>query len=137
MVDAQTRRTFDAFRDFTLPKSDWTHEAHLRVCWAALTTTRDPSATVGLLRQAIREYNTATGVENTATSGYHETLTQYFVGAVASLGPTSIREVIDAPRCSTHAPLRHWSRTLLFSPMARATWTDPDDAPLPWAPPAG
>ncbi|WP_395156845.1 hypothetical protein [Ilumatobacter sp.] len=134
MIDAQTQQTFDAFCDLTLPKSDWTHGAHLRVCWAALTTTRDPAATVELLRQTIRAYNTATGVENTATSGYHETLTQYFVGAVASLSPTSILEVVGSSRCSTQAPLRHWSRTLLFSPKARATWIEPDETPLPWPP---
>jgi len=131
MVDVLTQQTFNAFCDLTLAKSDWTHEAHLRVCWVALAT-RDRRAAVGFLREAIKSYNDATGVENTDTSGYHETLTQYFVGAVSSLDSTDIDRVIGSPRCSTNAPLCHWSRNVLFSPAARAVWIGPDKTPLPW-----
>lgn len=131
MVDAHTQLTFTSFCDRTLAKSDWTHEAHLRVCWAALAT-RDPGATVEFLRDAIKSYNEATGVGNTPTSGYHETLTRYYVEAVASLDSDRIDHVIGSPRCSRHAPLRHWSRDALFSPAARARWIEPDASPLPW-----
>ena len=131
MPDATSLQTFQSFCERTLPKSEWTHEAHLVVCRVALAS-RTPVETVEFLRDAIRTYNEATGVENTTTSGYHETLTRYYVAAVASLGPVPLDEVLAAPRCATAAPLGHWNREVLFSPAARADWVDPDLAPLPW-----
>lgn len=132
MLDALSQWTFASFCARTLPRSDWTHEAHLRVCWAALSE-RTPTETVAFLRSAIRAYNQATGVDNTPTNGYHETLTRYFVDAVASLGAASVDDVIGAPRCRVDAPLRHWSRVVLFSRLARAHWVEPDLAELPWS----
>ena len=101
-------------------------------CAASRLASRTPDETVEFFRGAIRAYNEATGVENTTTSGYHETLTRYYVGAVASLGAAPLDQVLTAPQCTTAAPLGHWSRAALFSPEARADWIDPDLAPLPW-----
>lgn len=131
MSDALSLRVFESFLDLTLPRDGWTHEAHLVVCRVALAS-RTPEETVDLLRHAIRAYNEATGVENTTSSGYHETLTRYYVGAVASTGTTTLDEVLVAPRCATAAPLTYWTRAVLFGPEARAGWVEPDLAPLPW-----
>lgn len=135
MPDQRSQRTFEGFCHLDLPKSEWTHQAHLVVCWVALST-RHPAGTVDFLRGAISRYNLATGGENTSTGGYHETLTRYFVGAVASLDAATIDEVLRAPRCGTGAPLRHWSRDALFSRTARSRWVEPDLAPLPWLTPS-
>jgi len=129
MIDSHTSRLFRRFCDRSLPRSQWTHEAHLGVCWAALDT-RQPATALAFLRDQIRSYNEATGGANTPTSGYHETLTAYFVHAVAELRADTIDEVLAAPRCRREAPLRHWSRDRLFSRQARATWVDPDLEPL-------
>ena len=131
MIDRTSQSVFDAFVDLTLPKAEWTHEAHLRACWVALQTV-PPGSTIDFLRHSIRTYNEATGVANTATTGYHETLTRYFVRAVASLDARSITEVLDSPRCQTSAPLNHWNRTTLFGRRARAEWVPPDRVPLSW-----
>ena len=133
MIDPRSRRCYDAFCERSLPKSEWTHQAHLVVCRVALSD-RTPQDTIDFLRDAIRSYNEATGVENTDSSGYHETLTRYFVGAVASLGDVDLEKVFAASRCQTSAPLRHWTRELLFSPQARAEWVEPDVVALPWSP---
>ncbi|MEO1056634.1 MAG: hypothetical protein AAFY28_06930 [Actinomycetota bacterium] len=118
------------FGDHTLPKAEWTHDAHLAACWAVVATTSAPDA-LGFLRNAIRSYNEATGVANTPTSGYHETLTAYFVYTVAGLQADSVDAVLAAPRCRRDAPLRHWSRSRLFSECARSMWVEPDLEPLP------
>lgn len=131
MVDASSRRLFEQFVGRTLPKSAWDHAAHLTVCWVALDS-MDTADAVTFLRDAISSYNEATGVTNSTTEGYHDTITEYFVGAVASLAADDIDDVIGADRCHREAPLRHWSRARLFSPVARARWVDPDLAPLPW-----
>ena len=119
------------FSDCTLPKPQWTHEAHVVVCWGVLQE-MEPEHALTHLRQAIRRYNEATGVANTTTDGYHETITAYYVGAVASLLPCDVTDALAAARCRRSAPLDHWSPAALFTPTARAGWVDPDLVPLPW-----
>lgn len=131
MLDSTARDLFDRFADLTLPSADWDHAAHLTVCRVALDD-RPPAATLAFLRDTIRRYNVATGGVNTADAGYHETLTAYYVGAVAGLGDVPLDAVLTADTCTRTAPLRHWSRELLFSRVARAAWVDPDLRPLPW-----
>lgn len=136
MIDAETQRVFAGFCNRTLPKIEWTHEAHVRVCWATLTD-RTVDDSICFLRDGIRAYNVATGVANTPTDGYHETLTVYFVRTIAAIDADTVEQVIDAPDVATTAPLRHWSRELLFGRAARAAWVEPDLAPLPWSTSAG
>ena len=131
MPDAASLRLFEVFVDHSLPKPQWTHHAHLTACWVARST-RTPEQTLAFLRGAIRSYNEVTGVANTPTSGYHETITRSFVGAVDQLAATAIDDVLAAAVCDNRAPLRHWRRETLFTPLARATWVPPDLAALPW-----
>ena len=121
----------EQFHDRTLPKAAWTHEAHLIVCWYALRTMTIDAAAAEL-RHAIRAYNETTGTPNTETSGYHETLTRYYVSAVAALNATTVEATFDANSCSRTAPSAHWTRERLFTPEARARWLEPDLRPLPW-----
>jgi len=122
---------FDAFVNGRLAKDEWTHEAHLIACWVALRD-RTPSQTLSFLRDAIRSHNCGVGTENSATSGYHETLTVYYVTAVSIADADSLDELFETPTCSRTAPLDHWSRDALFSSEARLDWLAPDQAPLPW-----
>lgn len=122
---------YPRFLDRTLPKPEWTHEAHLVVCRHALAE-RSPAEATVFLRDRIRSYNEATGVENTDSSGYHETITRYYVGAVHHLSETPLDSLVDAAECALDAPLRHWTRDRLFSVEARRGWVEPDRLPLPW-----
>ncbi len=64
-----------------LPRARWSHRAHLPVgLWHLQRYTADQA--LGLLRQRIRRYNTAVGVANTDHSGYHETLTRFYLEAI-------------------------------------------------------
>src|SRR5271156_2204791 len=66
--------------DRTLPKSAWTHTAHFAsAIW--LLTYYGEGFVVRSLPGFIRAYNEATGVANTDTSGYHETITQASIRA--------------------------------------------------------
>lgn len=134
MNDREATEIYARLSTCTLPKPEWTHEAHLAACWAALRELRVETA-LDVLRDTICVYNTATGVENTATSGYHETITRYYVGAVASLGDRPVREIVDAKRCARAAPFTFWTTERLFSEPARAAWIAPDLRPLPWETP--
>ena len=59
--------------DKSLPKSEWTHAAHFAAAlWMLAEPSRDAMAE---MPDIIRAYNLATGVENTDSDGYHETIT--------------------------------------------------------------
>jgi hypothetical protein len=118
----------------SLPHAAWTHEAHLTVCWYAVTLLGADRA-LAHLRAAIPRFNEAIGVANTDHSGYHETLTAYYVGAVAHADADHPSDLPAAPSCTRDAPLRHWTHELLFSVRARRSIVEPDLGPLPWTAP--
>lgn len=111
----------------TLPKSRWTHEGHLLAC-ISLVRRHGPAAALAMLRAAIPPYNESTGVANTPTGGYHDTITCYFVWAIDRLVgqrlPTSA--ILWHPSCARDALLSWWDKTTLMSPPARARWTEPN-----------
>jgi hypothetical protein len=121
-----------AFEALSLPKSEWTHEAHVVVCWATVARLGATEA-LAHLRTAIPRYNEATGTPNSDTDGYHHTITCYYVAAVGVLDGASLETVLADPSCSRTAPLEHWSRERLFSVEARRGWVEPDLEPLPWS----
>jgi hypothetical protein len=82
----------------------------------------------------IRAYNEATGVANTDTSGYHETITLASLRAArAFLAKHPARPLfmtcnalLNSPLGKSNWPLAYWSRSRLFSVEARRAWLDPD-----------
>lgn len=133
-----TDRLAREFIALTLPKSEFTHEAHLRVgLWHALRHSDEES--LELLRLRIRAYNAANGGVNTDDAGYHETITRFyvsvigdFVRSVDSNRPVDelARELIEQ-RGDRRLPLRHYSQERLFSVEARLRWVEPDVLALP------
>jgi hypothetical protein len=136
-----TDRLAAAFAACTLPESEWTHEAHLRVgLWHRLRMPAGES--LDTLRQRIRRYNESLGNENTDTDGYHETITRFYVilidRFVAAADATHhIDELADeliARLGFRGLPLDYYSPDRLFSVEARRAWLAPDLAPLPPGP---
>jgi len=120
----------------TLPKAEWTHEAHIATC-AWLILARPDIAPERDLPGLIRRYNESVGGVNDAIRGYHETITQtYIAGVRSALARTEGRGLADRinallrePEARRDWPLRFYSRDLLFSPEARLGWVDPDLEP--------
>src|SRR3712207_8082968 len=79
--DGSIRRVGEGMIARTLPRSDWTHEAHLATC-AWLVLERPDIAPERDLPGLIRRYNESVGGVNSDTEGYHETITQCFIRAV-------------------------------------------------------
>ncbi len=140
--DADIERIARGLIDRTLPKREWTHAAHFA---AALWLLRDRGdAAFRDLPPAIRAYNESTGVANTDTSGYHETIT------IASLRvarewlterpglplQAALAELLASPYGRSDWPLVYWSRERLFSVEARRAWADPDLRPFTFQRPA-
>jgi len=124
--------------DRTLPKPQWTHAAHFAAAVWVLTRPHldAPRDMPGL----IRAYNEATGVANTDTEGYHETITLASLRAArawldarpgAALSAV-LSDLLASPCGRSDWLLAHWSRDVLFSPQARRAWIEPDLRPLPF-----
>jgi len=123
--------------DCSLPEKRWTHAAHL-------------TATLCLLREheeielhrdlpgIIKRYNVSQGGENTDTSGYHATLTHFFISAITAFNknlPGSIstfeacKRLLLSPLADRDYPLKFYSKEKLFSIAARRNWVAPDLVP--------
>lgn len=129
------RRVGEGLLARTLPKAEWTHEAHLAAClW--LLRDRPDIVPERDLPGIIRSYNEAVGGVNDDSQGYHETLTQlYIIGVrrfLATCGADGLLAKVNALLASEMArrdwPLRFYSCELLFSVLARRCWVEPDFA---------
>ena len=125
------------FRERTLPKAGWTHAAHFAVALHLLRTRG--AATYTEMPPMIRAHNEATGVANTETDGYHETITIASIKAadswLASAPPArALHRILSDLLASAFGRsdwlFVYWSQERLFSPEARKHWVDPDLAPL-------
>jgi hypothetical protein len=123
----------------TLPKEQWTHEAHLRVGLWHVVHFDAPEALV-LLRHRISRYNESVGTPNSDTSGYHETITRFYVSLIAWFASGQDRsDPLDAlarrlieKYGDRDLPFRYYSRDRLFSVEARRGWVEPDLARCEW-----
>ena len=123
----------------TLPRADWTHEAHLAATTYLLVHRPDIDLDARLPR-IIRAYNESVGGVNSDSEGYHETITRVFLHGVRRFLAESgtgkgLHELVNAllrsPTGQRDWPLRFYSRELLFSVEARRRFAPPDLAALP------
>ena len=122
----------------TLPKPEWTHAAHFAAAFWLLT--RPNRDALREMPGLIRAYNEATGVANTDTSGYHETITLASLRAARAWLDArphhplhrSLAEMLASDYGRSDWMLAYWSKPLLFSVEARRTWVTPDLRPLPF-----
>ena len=124
----------EGLRDLTLPKTDWTHAAH--VAAAVWLVCENGVKAEQLMPDMIRTYNEATGVENTDRSGYHHTITIASLRRIACMGcDGSLAEIFDRAMASglddPNWLFEHYSPDRLFSVEARRGWVNPDRRSLP------
>lgn len=136
--DAAVRRVGEGLLARTLPKAEWTHEAHLAAClW--LIRERADFVPERDMPETIRTYNVAAGGENTDSAGYHETLTQLYIRGVRAFAGTlpdgiglvdAVNALLESEIGARSWPLCFYSKERLFSVEARRDWIEPDLAPL-------
>ncbi len=140
--------TFSAFNEIenliwgfeagTLPRAQWTHCAHLTIaCWYLVCYPE--SEATGIIREGIRKYNKAVGIVTTRESGYHETMTLFWIRAVKSYLSKAtlecslvglVNDLVDR-YADSKLPFDYYSRDRLMSWEARTEWVEPDLRPLP------
>lgn len=132
--DAAVRHVGEGLLARTLPKAEWTHEAHLAACLWLLAERPDVDVERDL-PGIISAYNEAVGGVNDATQGYHHTITLTYVAAVrAHLAATpagtglaaKVNALLAAPQGRRDWPLTLYSRDRLFSIDARLGFVPPD-----------
>lgn len=122
-----------AFEDCTLPKSRWTHSAHL-FTGACYVHAHGPALATDYMRERICRYNVAVGGQNTSTSGYHETITVAWIKLIDRLHRDSApitRADFAALAVERFAHDRNVFRDyydfdLVHSTEARARWVPPN-----------
>ncbi|MFP5261106.1 MAG: hypothetical protein ACLGJB_04275 [Blastocatellia bacterium] len=126
-----------AFEACTLPRSEWTHQAHLTVALWYLTHCSGREATARI-RNGIKRYNASASIQTTKDGGYHETITLFWICAIskylllAGEGRPSVdlaNEMVARFR-DGRLPFQYYSRDLLMSWRARTSWVEPDLKPL-------
>ena len=123
----------------TLPRPDWTHEAHLAA--TAYLLVRRPDIDLDKeLPGIIRRYNESVGGVNDDMQGYHETITRTYLHGVrlflAEAGREAalhelVNDLLRSPIGRRDWPLKFYSVERLFSVEARRHFVPPDLAPLP------
>ena len=125
------------FETCTLPRARWNHRAHLTVAlWYA--THLDAQDVLEAVRRGILRLNEACGIMSTRTSGYHETITRFYMRVVRNFVETEPNgdwaaraNRLIARYGEKELPLRHYTKDRLMSTVARAEWVEPDLVPLP------
>ncbi|MDA7977885.1 MAG: hypothetical protein MPJ50_03840 [Pirellulales bacterium] len=137
-----------AFENGTLPHEDWNHEAHLRVAFCYLSQHAFEEA-MERIRAGLKNYLSAKEIINTATQGYHETMTQLWMHVIAALmaghagertkqsllqkNPTGSAEFIERNAFLLEKSLwrMFYSRRQMVSIRAKQEFVPPDITPLP------
>ena len=95
----------ESFEQGTWPKSAWTHAAHVAVASCYLIECPDQDA-ADLMRRGIIHYNQCVGTINNDHSGYHETITLFWLAIVkARLRDLAVRDAVVRVRGSGDAQL--------------------------------
>jgi hypothetical protein len=134
---AEIEKLVRAFEDCSLPKTEWTHRAHLTVALWYLIHYSGREAT-SRIRIGIKRFNAAKGIIATPTGGYHETMTlfwicivgRYLLNADAESGLAELANAMIEKCGDKNLPFDYYSRELLFSPRARTSWVEPDLKPF-------
>ncbi len=122
-----------AFQEGNLSRSQWTHEAHLTVALWYLCYDSEQEA-INAIRNGIKRYNSVQGIETTKNSGYHETLTLFWVRTIRRYlaDESQNRSIVHlangliAKYADRNFPFRYYTRERLMSWEARINWVEPD-----------
>jgi hypothetical protein len=132
--DSTVRYVGEGLLTRTLPRAEWTHEAHLAACTWLLVERPDIEPERDL-PDIIRRYNESVDGVNDETQGYHETITQCFISGVrrylaqaAADLPLAdkVNGLLRSPEGGRDWPLRFYSKERLFSIEARLVRVEPD-----------
>jgi hypothetical protein len=128
-------KTVEQFEAATLPDWAWTHEAHL-ICALSVLSRFGIENAPAEMKKRLLKYNEAVGKINSDTSGYHETVTFFWLQAVWER--LSVDRKINFDQATLDALLsnidlayrnlflKSYSEKLILSVEARKKYVKPD-----------
>lgn len=140
MIDeSKIHHIVHGFQNHTLPKEEWTHQAHL-INGLFCVMNKGLEKGIKQMRVGIKSYNLSVGTQNTDTGGYHESITVFFMHALKAFKVQFqedlalvdlVNRLDDSPLMDAGFLLQFYSKECLFSVKARREWVEPDIQPLP------
>ena len=125
------------FETRTFPFAEWHHRAHIKLAYLYLTR-HGYEAAANKLRDGIRAYKAANNIPDQPTSGYHETITIFWLRIVqTTVQQYGARENADDfydfhPQLSQKKNHRlFYSPDLFMSALAKREFVEPDLTRLP------
>jgi len=129
MTDAELTRALERGE---IDNKDFHHASHLHVAWTYLSESASVQDAGWKMRETLRRFATAAG----KVEKYHETITLFWIYLLAQAHAMNRGESLEGivrarpELLEKHFPLTYYSRSRLFSDLARATWVEPDLKPL-------
>ncbi len=130
-------RFLGEFEAAAIPRERWKHRDHIRMAFLYLRE-HGLEGALPRIRSGIRALNRANRVPESATSGYHETVTVAWARLIEATlhawgAPASFAEFeAQNPHLLSKTLLRlYYSRERIFSAEAKTRFVAPDLAPLP------
>jgi len=129
----------DCFERGTWPKPEWTHAAHIAVAGCYLIGYSDEEA-ADLARSGIQHYNQCVGTINSDHSGYHETLTLFWLALVrarlrqleaGTARIDTVRMLVAEFALQRDLFREYYTFDVVRSVEARRSWVPSDAKPLP------
>lgn len=133
-AEADLRSFLAGFEEGTWPASRWNHATHVAMA-ACYLREHQPEEALLRIRSGLYRYHLSQGGAHTATSGYHETLTLFWVARITeylrALPPDT--PLLDAVNGATrqfgqqrklHKSYYSWD--IVNDPEARRSWRAPD-----------
>jgi len=124
---------YEGFKSRTLPADEWTHEAHLLTA-LSLINEHGLEKAEAIMPGMIRDYNISRGGINSATEGYHHTITIFYLRVIETFrGKNSglafadlATQLLNSEIAEPYFTLNYFSKEHLFTPEARLGLVDPD-----------
>lgn len=137
MEDAELLERFEA-ADLTMDQ--WNHRRHVRVAWCYLNQLPVDEA-LAKMRAGLKALLPVFGLEDSLTTGYHETITVAWLRIIADLmarhgGHATSQEFLsENTQLGSKRVLRFfYSKERLVSERAKREFLEPDIVPLPPVP---
>lgn len=122
----------DKFKNKTLLKENWTHQAHLTVAVWYVKNYEFYDA-ICRIKSGIMNLNTVHNTENTGNSGYHETLTIFWMKIVELFVKSNINynteqlvnKFLKSTLSNKDLPFKFYTKELLLSVSPRSLYFEP------------
>ena len=126
-------RLIEGFENGSWPAEEWTHQAHLVMGLWYLSRHDLPEAT-RLICDGIKKYVEARGLQSNDTSGYHETITLFYIRYIKNYLTFAdpdfsqvelIRNFLQL-HGNHHLLFEYYTKEFVMSVEARRNWVEPD-----------